>query len=241
MAVISLNNAKEQRQYSRNEIACLAAGVDPMQKQNETPYEKKREVVDWLCIIDKLISTGDIRPLVKRQTVINRNALLRQKSVIYSKRQEPEPVTKEVRIETFTHKDVVEAFEKHDIIDNYFNPENPKTETTNTPINSTPEPTPEPIALPADESNDKPTNADDLGSFPKSTKMQAAEKVLNFLQNNPNFEKKSTPKIRAEKWLKMNYKELHLVKVDGTINNQAIEEISKVVNPNTSGGAPKTY
>ena len=137
----------------------------------------------------------------------------------------------------FEESEVIEVFQKRNYFDLYFNQIPTDDDFTNAPITLTPEP----VASPADESKDLTTNADDSGSFPKSIKMQAAEKVVSFLQNNPEFGKTSTPKIRAKKWLRTNYKELGLVKLDGTINNYAIEEISKVVNPNTSGGAPKTY
>jgi len=49
-----------------------------------------------------------------------------------------------------------------------------------------------------------------------------------------------TPKQRIEKWLRVNAARYGLVKEDGKLNEQAIEDISKVANWQPQGGAAKT-
>jgi len=79
-----------------------------------------------------------------------------------------------------------------------------------------------------------------LAKVPLSKKMTAAIKVIIALHGaDKEFSRKSATKDRITKWLKARYKDLDLVKSDGTISNKAITEITNVANWNISGGSPK--
>lgn len=54
------------------------------------------------------------------------------------------------------------------------------------------------------------------------------------------LQKGKTPKQAIEKWLRENAKKYGLTKDDGTLNESAIEEISKIANWKPEGGAAKT-
>jgi hypothetical protein len=71
-----------------------------------------------------------------------------------------------------------------------------------------------------------------------SPKLAAAVKVWEALEDNNLREGKST-KAAAKAWLETRYKELGLIH-DGKINATAIEEVAKIVNHDTGGGAPTT-
>lgn len=73
-----------------------------------------------------------------------------------------------------------------------------------------------------------------------SSKLAAAIDVWQAMSENPNLIKASSPKQAISKWLRLNASKYNLVKDDGNPNEQGIEEIAKVVNWQTKGGAPKT-
>jgi len=79
----------------------------------------------------------------------------------------------------------------------------------------------------------------DLKNIPLSVKMNAAIKVLKALDTDIEYHKKKSPTQRISQWLKDHYKDLGLIKPDGSMNKEGIEQISKVANWNPSGGTPK--
>ncbi len=71
-------------------------------------------------------------------------------------------------------------------------------------------------------------------------KLAAAMEVWKAVSNNPLLRKGTTPKQAMMKWLRENANQFGLTKDDGHPNDQGIEEISKIANWDTKGGAPKT-
>lgn len=73
-----------------------------------------------------------------------------------------------------------------------------------------------------------------------SHKLAAAVLSWMALLEEPQLMQGTTPKKAIEKWLAMKATEFKLVKSDESLNNLAIEEISKVCNWSTAGGASRT-
>lgn len=71
-------------------------------------------------------------------------------------------------------------------------------------------------------------------------KLAAAVKAWEALSYDVNLLEGQSLKKGIKKWLVGNAKELLLVKDDGSLNNEGIEEIAKIVNWKWKGGAPKT-
>jgi hypothetical protein len=73
-----------------------------------------------------------------------------------------------------------------------------------------------------------------------SVKLYAAISAWDALSVNPNLLNGKTPKQAIEKFLRDNAGQYELLKPDDTINETAIEEISKICNWKPQGGAAKT-
>lgn len=73
-----------------------------------------------------------------------------------------------------------------------------------------------------------------------SLKLAAAIAAWEALTANPALLTSKPPKSAAKKWLADNAKRLGLIKNDGAINGQGIEEVAKVINWRLTGGAPRT-
>ena len=73
-----------------------------------------------------------------------------------------------------------------------------------------------------------------------SPKLAAAIAAWEALTANPALFTSKPPKSAAKKWLTDNAKRLGLIKNDGTINGQGIEEVAKIINWKLTGGAPRT-
>lgn len=74
-----------------------------------------------------------------------------------------------------------------------------------------------------------------------SPKLAAALKAWQGVQDDEHIKKGlKSPKQVLEKWLKSHAAEYGLIKKDGRINNEGIEQIAKVVNWKPEGGANKT-
>lgn len=73
-----------------------------------------------------------------------------------------------------------------------------------------------------------------------SNKLAAAVRAWEFVVSDNKYQSQATPKKWIEKWLRENAVELGLTKADGSPNNSAIAEISKIVNWQQQGGAGKT-
>lgn len=73
-----------------------------------------------------------------------------------------------------------------------------------------------------------------------SAKLAAAVKAWQAVSSNPSLFKTKSPKQAIEKWLYAHASDFGLLLADGNPNKTGIEEISKVVNWKTLGGAPKT-
>ena len=71
-----------------------------------------------------------------------------------------------------------------------------------------------------------------------SEKLAAAIAAWKAICNEPHRLNKCTPKQAIETWLRENAALYNLVKKDGKLNEKGIEEISKVTNWRTKGGAP---
>jgi len=125
----------------------------------------------------------------------------------------------------------------NDIYDKYYN------QTDSAKPKADPEVNPMPETAASSVANNPTSvinNVADLGKIPVSPKMAAAIKVLQALHSeDKNFRKKEATKNRIRKWLEARYKELGLVKSDGTMSVKAITEVVDVVNWNTTGGATK--
>lgn len=73
-----------------------------------------------------------------------------------------------------------------------------------------------------------------------ANRLAAAIKVWEALQNPENLKLGSTPKRAAQAWLRKNAASFGLVSLNGQLNELGIEEIAKVVNWQSEGGAPRT-
>jgi len=73
-----------------------------------------------------------------------------------------------------------------------------------------------------------------------SPKLAAAFAVRQVLEDDPTLLKYKSPKAAAKMWLHSHAAEYVLIKVDGHVNDLAVEEIAKTVNWQQTGGAPKT-
>jgi hypothetical protein len=73
-----------------------------------------------------------------------------------------------------------------------------------------------------------------------SKKLAAAVSAWRALSLGQDKATKRHPKTLAIEWLKANAQAFGLVKIDGQLNEQGIEDIAKVVNWKPEGGAPKS-
>jgi len=73
-----------------------------------------------------------------------------------------------------------------------------------------------------------------------SAKLAAAIAAWRAVTDDPKLTRAKSVKSALQDWLTAHAKDLHLTKKDGTVNNQAMEEIAKVANWDPKGGAPKT-
>ncbi len=73
-----------------------------------------------------------------------------------------------------------------------------------------------------------------------SPKLAAAINVWEAVTSNSSLMHKTTAKTAMKKWLRMNASKYGLTKDDGKPNEQGIEEVAKVANWDSKGGAPKT-
>ncbi len=71
-------------------------------------------------------------------------------------------------------------------------------------------------------------------------KLAAAVRAWMVVSQDISLLKGKTPKKVIEGWLGKNATAFDLVKKDGTLNKQAVEEISKIVNWKPEGGAPRS-
>ncbi|MBF0283961.1 MAG: hypothetical protein HQL51_05830 [Magnetococcales bacterium] len=73
-----------------------------------------------------------------------------------------------------------------------------------------------------------------------SPKLAAAVAAWKAVTNNPALAKGTSVKQGLVKWLRMNAASFDLAKDGGNPNEQGIDEIAKIANWDTKGGAPKT-
>lgn len=73
-----------------------------------------------------------------------------------------------------------------------------------------------------------------------SAKLAAAIEAWKAVSENADSQKGKSIKQALTKWLRINASRFGLYKDDGTPNEQGIEEIAKIANWETKGGAPKT-
>jgi hypothetical protein len=73
-----------------------------------------------------------------------------------------------------------------------------------------------------------------------SQKLAAAIAAWEAVTSDPELRKGRTVKQALDKWLRQHANEFGLTKDDGNPNEQGIEEIAKIANWDTKGGAPKT-
>lgn len=71
-------------------------------------------------------------------------------------------------------------------------------------------------------------------------KLAAAIKAWEAVTKNPSLTKGKSAKDAMKKWLKDNAQELGLIKTDGIINAEAVEQAATVANWQLTGGAPRT-
>ena len=92
-----------------------------------------------------------------------------------------------------------------------------------------------------EQSTTKPAYLDPKNQY-YSPKLAAAVRAWEAVTSDPKYrDNGKAPKSNIEKWLTSHAKEFGLVKEDGEINNDAIKnQISKVSNWKTDGGAPRT-
>lgn len=80
----------------------------------------------------------------------------------------------------------------------------------------------------------------DTGNKNYAPKLGAAIGAWQAVNANPELTKGKTVKQALLKWLRENADQFGLTKDDGNPNEQGIEEIAKISNWDTKGGAPKT-
>jgi len=90
-----------------------------------------------------------------------------------------------------------------------------------------------------DDAEHKPLYLDASHEF-YAPKLHIAIQAWQAIQSNPERLKGRTAKQAITVWLNENAARLRLLKEDGMPNSQAIEEIAKITNWGTKGGAPKT-
>lgn len=73
-----------------------------------------------------------------------------------------------------------------------------------------------------------------------ASKLAAAVAAWQAVTSKPELLRGSSPKAAMERWLRENASRYGLLKENGTANEQGIEEITKVANWKTKGGAPST-
>jgi hypothetical protein len=73
-----------------------------------------------------------------------------------------------------------------------------------------------------------------------SAKLAAAVEAWEYITKHPEAKGKRSVKKALEKWLRENAASYGLTLPNGRVNETAIEEVSKVANWATHGGAPKT-
>jgi hypothetical protein len=73
-----------------------------------------------------------------------------------------------------------------------------------------------------------------------SSKLAAAIEVWNAVTENPSLAKGKSVKQAMMIWLRSHAGRFDLIKEDGNPNESGIEEVAKVANWNTKGGAPET-
>ena len=71
-------------------------------------------------------------------------------------------------------------------------------------------------------------------------KLAAAIEAWKAVSENPDAKSGKSVKQAITKWLRINASRFGLHKEDGSPNEQGIEEIAKISNWETKGGAPKT-
>ena len=71
-------------------------------------------------------------------------------------------------------------------------------------------------------------------------KMAAAIHAWEFVNSDPGLLKGKTPKQAIETWLRAHANDYGLTKEDGNPNETGIQEVSKIANWDTKGGAPRT-
>jgi hypothetical protein len=73
-----------------------------------------------------------------------------------------------------------------------------------------------------------------------SSKLAAAIRAWNAISADPERRRGKSTKQALETWLLENAGKFGLTKEDGNPNKQGIEEVAKIANWDTKGGAPKT-
>lgn len=73
-----------------------------------------------------------------------------------------------------------------------------------------------------------------------ASKLAGAVKAWEAINSNPQLLKNKTPKQAVKKWLEENANQFGLKKGDGSLNNDAIENICKICNWKPEGGVAKT-
>lgn len=73
-----------------------------------------------------------------------------------------------------------------------------------------------------------------------SQKLAAAISVWQAVSSDPSLMRSTTAKQAMMKWLRRNADKYGLTKDDGNPNEQGIEEVAKIANWDSKGGAPKT-
>jgi hypothetical protein len=71
-------------------------------------------------------------------------------------------------------------------------------------------------------------------------KLAAAIHAWETVNSDPNLRKGKTPKQALEIWLRAHGNDFGLTKDDGNPNETGIQEVSKIANWETKGGAPRT-
>lgn len=92
-------------------------------------------------------------------------------------------------------------------------------------------------------SSDEPEEAPYLDPANKhyAPKLAAAVAAWTEVSNKPELLANKSPKKALEKFLRESASQFSLTKEDGSPNEQGIEEVAKVANWNTKGGATKTF
>lgn len=89
------------------------------------------------------------------------------------------------------------------------------------------------------ESVEKNNNPGNCEAEYYSPKLAAANEAWKAVTSEKHRLNKTTPKQALEKWLEENASRFSLVNRDGSLNRNGIEEVAKVANWNTKGGAPQ--